>query len=84
MRTSKTSRTGISEELEDTGYLHPKAAELEASSLFEPSIRSGSQRTAEGGGRDRSRNRQSTPESVVSSSSWAVMRKDGVGATPWL
>ncbi|KAK0626929.1 hypothetical protein B0T14DRAFT_562793 [Immersiella caudata] len=110
--TTRTSRTAMSEELEDTGkpygfkhadgggvgYLHPKAAELDsnpkftaeldASSEFEPSIRSVSQKTVDSKRRERSksgsRNRQSTPESVVSSSSWAVMRKDAVVATPWL
>ncbi|KAK4451783.1 hypothetical protein QBC34DRAFT_43032 [Podospora aff. communis PSN243] len=110
--TARTSRTVMSEELEDTGipygfkigdgggvgYLHPMAAELdsnpkfaaelEAPSEFEPSIRSVSQRRENPKKRERSksgsRNRQSTPESVVSSSSWAVMRKDAVVATPWL
>ncbi|KAK0651516.1 hypothetical protein B0T16DRAFT_81008 [Cercophora newfieldiana] len=128
--TARTSRTGLSEELEDTGFgygpytkvddvyvgsgggggfLHPKAAELDYNPRltaeleapvggFEPSLRSVSQRTVDTSRereRDRSNsgsrarvvvggNRQSTPESVVSSSSWAVMRKDAVVATPWL
>jgi len=82
--TSRTSRTGISEELEMSGFLHSKAVELEAPSLLEPSIRSGREKTAvdrERGGANQMR--ESTPESV-SSSSWTVMRKDGVVATPWL
>lgn len=91
--TTRTSRMIRTEELEDTVYLHPKAAELEynpraaeldGSSFSERSSRSVSPRTVDSRRRNNLANRQLTPGSAASSSSWTVMRKDAVVATPWL